>query len=153
MRRATLEMLVALGLAALCVAGAVEAATFPGPSAYLPLAALTVATVLSLIWAAQSLVARGRDGPVITLDRAELRRLGIIAGGTVALGGLIPLLGFFTTFALAIPGTAYALGYRRPRGLAIATIAFVGLLYVVFVLVLERPLPPELVRTLIGAPP
>ena len=153
MRRATLEMLVALGLAALCVAGAVEAATFPGDSAYLPLAALAVATVLSLIWAGQSLAGRLRDGPIITIDRAELRRLGIIAGGAIALGGLIPLLGFFTTFALAIPGTAYALGHRRPRDLAIATVAFVGLLYVVFVLVLERPLPPEIVQSLIGAAP
>ena len=153
MRRATLEMLVALGLAALCIGGAVEAATFPGASAYLPLVALAVATVLSLTWAAQSLVGRLRDGPTITLDRAELRRLGIIAASTVALGGLIPLLGFFTTFVLAIPATAYALGYRRPHGLAIATVAFVGLLYVVFVLVLERPLPPEIVRSLIGGTP
>ena len=153
MRRATLEMLVALGLAALCVAGTVEAATFPGASAYLPVAALAVATVLSLIWAAQSLAGRLRDGPMITIDRAELRRLGIVAGGTIALGGLIPLLGFFTTFVLVIPGTAYALGHRRPRDLAIATVVFVGLLYVGFVLVLERPLPPEMAESLIGMAP
>lgn len=152
MQRATLEALVALGLMGLCLLGAVEAATFPGDSALLPTAVMSAAAVLSLIWAGQSLIARRRDGDgqPIAVPAAERRRLAIILAGVPALGLAVQFLGFFTAFALVIPALAYALGYRSLRGLLLGTALFAGLLYVAFVLILERPLPPEIWHGLIG---
>ena len=132
MRRATLEMIVALGLMCLCIVGTVEAAGFPQESAYLPTAVFAAASVLSLVWAGQSFATRLRGGGFLIIEPLELRRLALIA-----------TLGFFTSFALLVPGIAWAIGYRRPRGLAVGTAIFTGVLYVVFVLVLNRPLPVE----------
>ena len=154
MRRATLEMLVALGLAGACVVGAVEAASFPRESAYLPTALLVAGAVLSLIWAVQSLAARMRADEAavvrVALPAAEARRLAIIGVGVPGLVLAIQVLGFFTAFALVVPALAYALGYRSLRGLAVGVALFIGLLYLAFVVILERPLPPEIWRGLLG---
>ena len=91
-----------------------------------------------------------RGGPPITVDRVELRRFATMAIAVVAIGGLIPVLGFFTAFCLLVPGTAWVLGYRDWRVIGVATAVFVGLLYVAFALVLERPLPRELWQGLTG---
>ena len=150
MHRATLETVAALGLMVLCGLGAAQAADFPGASAYLPAVVLAAATVLSLIWAIQSGVRRMRGGAPITIDRIELRRFATMVVAVVAIGALIPLLGFFTAFCLLIPGTTWALGYRDWRVIGAATAVFVGLLHVAFVMVLERPLPREIWQGLIG---
>lgn len=143
MRRATLEMIVALGLMCLCIVGTIEAAGFPQESAYLPTAVFAAASLLSLVWAGQSFATRLRGGGFLIIEPLELRRLALIAAGALVLAVAIPTLGFFTSFALLVPGIAWAIGYRRPRGLAVGTAIFTGVLYVVFVLVLNRPLPVE----------
>ena len=152
MQRATLESLVALGLMGLCLLGAIEAATFPGDSALLPMVALSAAALLSLIWAGQSLIARLRsdNGERMAMPAAERRRLAIVLAGVPMLGLAVQFLGFFTAFALVIPALAYALGYRSWRGLLLGVGLFGALLYVAFVLVLERPLPPEIWQGLLG---
>ena len=151
MRRATLEMIVALGLMCLCIAGTVEAARFPQESAYLPTAVFAAASLLSLVWAGQSFATRlRRGGGFLILEPLELRRLALIAAGALALAVAIPTLGFFTSFAFLVPGIAWATGYRRPRGLAVGTLIFIGVLYAVFVLILNRPLPVEVWQALLA---
>ena len=148
MRRATLEMMVALGLMCLCIAGTIEAWGFPKESAYLPTAVFAAASLLSLLWAGQAFAARLRGGGFLIIEPLELRRLGLMAAGALVLAMAVPTLGFFTSFAFLVPGIAWATGYRRPQGLAVGTLIFTGLLYIVFVLLLNRPLPAEVWQSL-----
>ena len=53
----------------------------------------------------------------------------------------IGILGYFVSTAILIVALALALGFRNLRLLAAATVGFLVLVYVVFILVFERPLP------------
>ena len=55
--------------------------------------------------------------------------------------GAISTLGYFVATAILIVALALALGFRDYRLLAAATVSFLVLVYVVFILVFERPLP------------
>ena len=138
-----LELVFALAVLTLAAIGLVEATAFPRASAYLPVAVLGLTCALSVVWAVQSVIEIRRERPTLTVDPAEARRL-------VALALLSPLyalamatMGFFTSTILFLPLAAVALGYRNWRAIALATVAFVGLLYAVFGLLLKTPLPAE----------
>ena len=150
MRRASIEVITALGVTTLAFVGLRQALGFPGASAYLPTAVLGFAAFLGLVWTAQSLWAmRSKAEPSITIDRAELRRLATIMAGVLVLVAALPVFGFFTVFAVLIPAIAWFLGYRNWRGLVFGTLLFLGPLYVLFVVFLGRPLPPEIWQRLL----
>lgn len=150
MQRATLETMVALGLMGLSVAGAVHASGFPRGSAYLPTTVFVAMAILSLIWAVQSGIAHFHDKDRLRIERVEARRLAIIAFGALALAVAIPAFGFFTGFIVLVPGIAFVLGYRSARGLAVGALVFVGILYLFFVVILNRPLPAEIWHALLA---
>ncbi len=145
-----LELVIALVVLALAAAGIVQATEFPVASAYLPFAVLGLACALSLAWAVQSVLAIRREPPSFRLDPAETRRLLTLAGLSLIYALAIVEIGFFTATFIFIPLTAFLLGYRSVRGIAIATAAFALLLYAVFGLLLRTPLPPELILRLAG---
>ncbi len=60
---------------------------------------------------------------------------------------VIEKVGFFITSTLLIFSMAFLVGYRKYVSLIAATIGFLVLVYIVFVLVFERPLPKEFFLT------
>lgn len=144
------ELVTALVILALAAAGIAQATGFPVASAYLPMAVLGLACFLSLAWAVQSILAIRREPPSFRLDPAETRRLLTLAGLSLLYAFAIVEIGFFTSTFIFIPLSAFLLGYRSAKGLAIATAAFALLLYAVFGLLLRTPLPPELILRLVG---
>jgi putative tricarboxylic transport membrane protein len=64
---------------------------------------------------------------------------------TVALGAvylaLVPVLGFYLASALIALFLPLALGFRRPVYSAITALIFIATVWVVFSLILEKPLP------------
>ena len=59
------------------------------------------------------------------------------------LGGL----GFYTASALVVLALPLALGFRQPVFLALTTAVFIAIVWVVFSIVLEKPLPAEFWQT------
>ena len=144
------ELVVALVVLALSLLGLTEAMGFTRASAYLPTAVMGFAAFLSAIWAIQSVVAMLRERPALTIEPKEARRIATLAVLTGLYALSISWIGFFTATVIFLPLAAVLLGYRRPAGLATATVAFMALLYAVFGLLLKTPLPPELILSLIG---
>lgn len=56
---------------------------------------------------------------------------------------LVPLIGFYTSSLLVLLALPIGLGFRRAVPLIFSTALFIVFLYVLFTLVLERPLPRE----------
>lgn len=56
---------------------------------------------------------------------------------------LVPLIGFYTSSLLVLLALPVGLGFRRAVPLIFSTTLFIAFLYVLFTLVLERPLPRE----------
>lgn len=137
------ELLFALAILALAGAGLAEATAFPRASAYLPVAVLGLTCALGLAWAVQSLVAIARERPTLAINPAEARRLVTLALLSPLYALAMGTIGFFTSTILFLPIAALTLGYLNWRGIALATVAFVGLLYAVFGLLLKTPLPAE----------
>ena len=75
----------------------------------------------------------------------DVRNFAVTFGAFVAYAVAIGFLGYFVSTALLIVALALALGFRNVRMLVAATIGFSALVYVVFILVFERPLPHGLI--------
>ena len=63
---------------------------------------------------------------------------------------LVSRLGFYTVSALLVITLPTALGLRRMLYLVVVTAAFIALVWAIFSLVLEKPLPRELLWRLGG---
>lgn len=57
---------------------------------------------------------------------------------------LVPIVGFYTASGLVVLALPIGLGFRRPVFLAAATASFVALVWLVFSILLEKPLPREI---------
>jgi len=55
----------------------------------------------------------------------------------------VSVLGYFTATIAFLPLMAFGLGYRRAGPLAVMAVCFCGAVFLVFVTLFERPLPPE----------
>jgi putative tricarboxylic transport membrane protein len=151
MRKAAVELPVALALCALCVAGLLEASGYRGQSSYFPLAVIGFATVLAAIWAGQSAIALARGAGARFEARAgDLARFGFVVAVIVVYTLGVAWLGFFTSTIVMVPVLAAVLGYRQWGVSLVATLAFVTILYGVFRLLLAIPLPREAVLGFIG---
>jgi hypothetical protein len=125
----------------------------PADAAFFPNIILGLAFVLSVIWCVSSYLPVGRraarevveDTPPTNAEPffKNRRNFLIFFGCIVAYALLIDLGGYFTASALFVAGSSLLLGYRRPV-ITVATAAgFVVFMYVLIVVVLERPLPVE----------
>lgn len=144
-RKATAELVTAVLVMALSLLGLSFVWHYPDGSRIMPVAIMIAASILSAIWALQ-LVLMGRlrvqERPAI--DRAVLRRLIVIFAGLFLMLLGISTVGFFSTYVVLIPGIAWFLGYRSLKGLALGTVIFCAGLYMVFKVLLNRPLPLEI---------
>lgn len=145
-----LELIAALGVAVLSAAGLTHALGFPKASAYLPVGVTGLAFVLALIWAGQAVWNMRRRTRTVEADPAHLRRLAVMAGASLVYVAAVAAVGFFTATALFVVLTAIALGMRRLPAILVTAACFTLGLYLVFVVLLQRPLPPERLFGLIG---
>jgi hypothetical protein len=79
----------------------------------------------------------------------HLRALGMVAIGAVYIA-MVPYLGYFVSVALLLLGVALYNGKRPSRGLVLFGILGAAFFYVLFVQVLDVPLPPGIWPKLIG---
>ncbi|MYL23773.1 hypothetical protein GLV89_08205 [Halomonas alkaliantarctica] len=150
MPRPLIELLCALLVSGLCIAGFFEATRYAGPSGYLPKTVMALGFFLALIWALQSALQWRKEGSASAQKRVDLPRLSMFIGLSIAYIVLIPLLGYFTATLLFIPTVTLLLGYRKKPVLFGAPVIFVTLLYLLFGLVLQVQLPDELLFQLVG---
>lgn len=144
-RLANIELVVATLAASLSALGVFHASGFPRTSAYLPTAVLSVMTLLLALWAFQAfLKLRRNQSEVLNIEKSGARRFLSLSFGSAILIALAPILGFITSFIIFIPFVGFILGYRRWKPLLVAGTVFSVLVYLIFRMLLERPLPPEL---------
>lgn len=144
-RLANIELVVATLAASLSAIGVFHASGFPRTSAYLPTAVLSVMTLLLVLWAFQAFLKLRRDqSEILKIEKSAARRFLSLTCGSALLIALAPVLGFITSFFIFIPFVGFVLGYRRWKPLLVAGTVFSVLVYLIFRILLERPLPPEL---------
>lgn len=144
-RKASIELAVAIPAAILSVLGALHASSFPKQTAYLPSAVLSIMSLLLVLWAFQSMMLlRRNQSSKLVLERGKTKRFLLLILSTGALIALAPALGFVTSFFIFIPLSGFILGYKHWKPLLAAGIIFSLLIYLIFKVLLGRPLPPEL---------
>lgn len=130
------ESFAALALLALVGAAWVESAAIPGEARMFPRLILGLMGVLSAIMLVQSM--RRPTVGSFFVDFGNFATTVLIAAVYVA---LVEPVGYLLATTVFLPVLAMALGMRRPQLLAVTTIGFVAAVYVIFVLVFDRPLP------------
>lgn len=145
MRQASVELGIALVGAALSLIGVVHAMGFPRDSAYLPTAVLSLLTLLLVVWAAKAFVlTRQQRTEKFRFKKDEAQRFVVLVIASIILIAISPWLGFATSFLIFVPLTGFLLGYRKRKGLALTAVVFILLIYLIFEVLLSRPLPTEL---------
>ena len=134
---------VALGIAA-----AWGATAYSGASGIYPMVLgilLALCGAIVLIRAIRSEIVAER----VLID-APVKLYAAIAVGVIYVALVVPL-GFYTSSFLLMLALPFALGFRRyAYALAVAAI-FTAIVYIVFSVFLERPLPREAILTLFGS--
>lgn len=74
-------------------------------------------------------------------------RFAIGLGMTVAYVLACEYIGYYTASAVFIPAAAWVLGLRRPYMVSITTVVYCVMIYFVFEILFERPLPMEIWMT------
>lgn len=134
---------MALGLlfAGLGLGAAWQAASYSGAGGHYPMVLglfLTLCGSLVILRAARAPVGTARrlvDAP------ANMARA---LAASIAYVGLIVPLGFYTASALLMLCLPLLLGFRRPLYTLVVGASFIVLVWLVFSVVLEKPLPAEL---------
>lgn len=152
MPKGVIELFAALVVTLVAAAGIFEASGYRGASSYMPVAVTGLATLLGLVWMAQSALAlaRGTSGTLAVPASVLIRFVAIVA---IAAGYVFTIahFGYFTATIVMVPLLSTAIGYRNFRVTALTTLGFCVVLYGVFRLLLSVPLPPEAILGLIGA--
>lgn len=119
--------------------------TFPDQAARLPemvlIFMMACAGLLTLTAARRLRLERGMPRKSIFLD-ARRFAISVAAMGLYILG--IQYLGFYTSTVLFMPAAAYVLGARGKVMVPMTTACFLLFVFLVFDLLLQRPLPPEI---------
>lgn len=136
----TRDRIVCLGVLALSVFAWIEAQNYPQEARVFPQIILIGMFAMNAVILAKSFVApAAEDGPFIQNPRNFAVIL--VGVGLYILG--LGQLGFFTATALYMLVFSFLIGYRHIPQLLAVTAAFVAFLWVVFVWLFKRPLPPE----------
>jgi len=146
------DIVTGIVIAILAGAGVLEARTLPTGAAMLPTATLGVLILLSGL-----MIGRGVIGALKATEAMPTppfivapKRLaiGIVAMALYIAG--IEVIGFYATTAIFIPCTALVLGGCRFKFIALASLGFLGFVYVVFTLIFERVLPTGIAFTFLA---
>lgn len=145
--RAQRDLLGGVIFAALAVAVIVFGARLPGDSGLFPIfigLVLLVGAIGSSVKAIRAgALARSGPGLFTGVDPGGTRRMAIAAGGLIVYALALRPLGYFTTTMIVLIALPPLLGYRRPGLILINALITTALLYAVFILLFDRPLPRE----------
>lgn len=134
------DIVLGIVMAVVGFAAAAIGRSYSGASGIYPtVLGLTIAFLALGIAAAAVFRSADAERPIIDEPRAFATAT--LAGALYI--GAVPLLGFFTSSAVLTAILPAALGLRRPVMILATTVIFIAIVYVLFILVLERPLPRE----------
>lgn len=136
------DYLVGLVLLFSCAPGLVHVSTLPRQAALFPKMVQTVILLLSLLLIINT-YRSGGEREKLWASPKEISNLCLFSLITVFYLLLLPLIGFFSSSVLFIPVSSWLLGFRKLRLIAGSTAGFVFLVYVIFVLFFDHPLPEE----------
>lgn len=143
--KAVAELVTALSLTVASVIGFFIVSGYPGASKIMPVAIVTGTLILSIVWIGQIwLSGEFKVKSQSTMSKEVLLRLAIAFASLALMLLGVSTIGFFTTYVIVIPLTAWCLGYRNAKGIALGTVIFCAGLYFIFKTILNRPLPLEI---------
>ncbi len=134
---------ITLGLvcAGIGIAGAWMASSYSGAGGTYPMVLGIVLALLGALVSARALLrAEDEERPLIN---APANLLIALAAGAAYIGLILPL-GFYTASALLMLVLPVALGFRRPVFTLSAAATFVAMVWLIFSVILEKPLPREI---------
>lgn len=134
------DILLGLIFAALGSFAAVQAAAYSGASGVYPMALGVVMAAMGAAVAFKGLLRGAGERRPLTAHAGRVLLTAGLAAGYIA---LVPRLGFFTASALVVLALPLALGFRRPLYLLLVTAIFLAIVWGVFTVALEKPLPDE----------
>lgn len=115
---------------------------FPFDSRVFPLAVLSLMAVLSGSIVIGSFKLPHRSGEIASFFHNRSRffkTFGTVVGYII----LLPLLGYFTSSALFLLLLPWLIGYRNHKAMCLTATIFLAIIYLFFVYIFERPIPPE----------
>ena len=143
------ERLMASGIFAAAIYLIYLSMDFPWGSRVFPLAILGLMAVLSAVVFIRTLYSDKYKDETATSAKffrhpvRFLLSVGVILSYVV----LLPILGYFTTSVLFFLAMTAILGYRNYKNIALTIVTFLAFVYAVFVVLFERPIPPEFFQT------
>lgn len=149
------EIGASAGLILIAIFGWFQVDDLPADALMFPAILLGVIMLLSL-W----MLVRALKGtaPHLTDQAAQDWRFAIsrerMLGGFAMLAAyllIVPLVGFFTTSLIFVMLVAWVAGYRHIRNLLLTSVGFCLFVYLIFVALFDRPLPKELILTLLSS--
>ena len=137
-----------LGLIFCCtgIFAAWTATNYRGASGTYPMVLGLVLTLLGATVAIKAL-RKPMDEPRRLIDAPA--KLSIAALVSVIYVALVMALGFYTASFLLVIAMPMALGFRQPFYAVVVALIFMSVVYLVFSVLLEKPLPRELILSLI----
>lgn len=142
------ERLGALITFLLCAAAWSQLGAMPAEAAFFPRLILGLAMLLAAAWGVTTFFGsqsrpekNGDEQPAPFIENP--RNLAVFILCLVGYIALIDTIGYFTSTALFIVASGLALGFRRPAIIAATTVGFIAFIYVLFVVIFDRPLPIE----------
>ena len=131
-------IVIMLGASALLV----EAARMPTMSAMLPIAMLVFLIGLAATMLVKNVTAQRRGVVQARLVQRPKRAIGAYFA-IVIYSLLVSLIGFYTSTVLMVPLVGWIFGYRNLPRLMLATVIFVGSIFLIFNLAMGQEFPVE----------
>ena len=134
------DILLGAAFAVLGAAAAFKAAAYPGASGGYPMALGLILAGLGAIVSLKALKEHYLNERHLTENTPRMVLTLVCAAVYLA---LVPALGFYTASTLVVVALPIVLGFRQPIYLGAVTIVFIAIVWSVFSLLLEKPLPAE----------
>lgn len=141
------DLVLGLIFAGVGIFAAWTATNYGGASGTYPMVLGLILTLLGATVAIKAL-RRPVDEPRRLIDAPA--KLLIAALVSVIYVALVTALGFYTASFLLLIAMPLALGFRQPTYAVVVALIFMSVVYLVFSVLLEKPLPPELILSLTG---
>ena len=141
------ERLMAMGIFAAALFLIYLSMDFPMESRVFPIGVLSLMAILAAVLFLRSFMNSQSEEqasqPFLIHRNRFFASFACILGYIV----LLPVLGYFTTSAIFFAAMTWALGFRNYKTTALTVFIFLSFVYIVFVLLFERPIPPEFFQT------
>ena len=142
------DIVLGLGFASLGIAAAWMARGYAGASGAYPMVLGLVLALLGVIVAARAV--RPTFGQARSLCDAPARLITAVVISALYVAA-VTQLGFYTSSFLVMLAMPAALGFRRGLYALATAVVFVAIVFLVFSVLLENPLPREAILTLLAA--